>query len=351
MLPQNSQASLLIYKLLASFIFLLLLCEGCVRAPLPPPTPVPPPAAPLITAPLPPPSVRERRSNDYIVLIATKSDTYESLAGNYLGNEKLSYIISEYNKNAPVTAGKTIIIPLKPVNPGGIYPDGYQTVPILCYHRFSAKKSSNKTTVSAETFDRQMAYLKNNGYTVITLKDLYDFMDYRRRPPAKSVLITMDDGWKTAKTIAYPILKKYGFPAVLFVNTDNIKTRQNPHTLSWNELKELKGTGLFEIESHSVTHADLSGIPDEQLHTELEKSKRMITSILGTAPSSIAYPYGLFNGKVVDMMKKYGYKAGFTVIRGGNASFSSPYAINRSMIYHSEKIEDFAKSLQTFRQD
>ena len=331
--------SLAFFTPLALFIIL----SGCVSAPDPVPT----------LAPAPPPShtERERRSTDYVVLTAAVSDTYESLARHYLGDGKLSYIISEYNKDVPITAGRTIIIPLQAVNPGGIYTDGYQTVPVLCYHRFSTKRSSDKITVSAETFDRQMAYLKNNGYTVLTLKQFEAFIDYRLRPPRKSVLITIDDGWKTTHTIAFPILKKYGFTAVLFVNTDNIKEKLNTNTLTWEELRELRDSGLIQIESHSVSHEDLTRIPDEQLHRELKESKRLINAKLGITSTSLAYPYGLFNRKTIEIMRQYGYRLGFTVIRGGNGFFFNPFALNRSMIYHSEKMEDFIKSLQTFRQD
>lgn len=352
MLPQDSGTNLLSSAFFALLALLLILVEGCVSSPAPAPTPVPPAPSPsLAPATLPQPAEREWRSTDYIVLTTTASDTYESLARRYLGDEKLFYIISEYNKDVPITAGRTIAIPLQPANPGGIYPDGYQTVPVLCYHRFSTKKSSDKITVSAETFDRQLAYLKNNGYTVLTLKQFYDFIEYRRRPPRKSMLITIDDGWKTAKTIAYPILKKYGFSAVLFVSTGNIKENQNPNTLTWEELRELKDSGLIEIESHTVTHDDLTKSNEDHLRRELGESQRLIKSALGITSTSLAYPYGLFNNKTIDMMKQNGYRFGFTVIRGGNAFFFNPYALNRSMIYNSEKIEDFIKALQTFRQD
>lgn len=347
MLPAYSKTIRFRCTFFVPLLLFMILYGGCAPVRVPVPTPSPP----LTPAPLPPATERERRTAEYVVLTATVSDTYESLAQHYLGDGKLSYLISEYNKEQTITAGKTIVIPLRPMNPGGLYPDGYQTVPVLCYHRFSTKKSSDKITVSAETFERQMSYLKNNGYTVLTLQQFYDFVDYRRRPPKKSVLLTIDDGLKTARTIAFPILKKFGFPAVIFINTDNIQDTPNKNTLTWEELRELKDSGLIGIESHTVTHDDLTKISDEQLRTELEESKRQIKTMLGLTSTAVAYPYGLFNRKTVDMLKHYGYKAGFTVIRGGNAFFYNLYALNRSMIYNSEKIEDFAKTLQTFRQD
>jgi len=330
----------------------MLFLAGCATPPTPPP-PVTPPqlSAPAEPAPVPNKRAREYRSEDYVVIFAEAADRYESLAKTYLGSEKLAYLISEFNDDAAITPGKYVVIPLKPVNPGGLYPDGYQTIPVLCYHQFSAGKSKNKISVSEETFDRQMAYLKNNGYNVITLKQFDDFIEYRQRPPKKSVVITIDDGWKTVKTIAYPILKKYGFTAVLFAYTDLIKSKSNSVALTWDDLREMIESGVIEVESHTATHADLTKITDEQIGKELVDSKNVIRSRLGISSAFLAYPYGNFNKSVVDSMDKIGYRVGFTVIRGENAFFHNTWSLNRSMVFNSEKIDDFAKLLKTFRQE
>lgn len=293
---------------------------------------------------------REHRSADYVVLIAKAQDTYESLAGSYLGDVTLAYLIAEANNNNPIVAGKEVVIPLQPVNPGGLYPDGYQTVPVLSYHQLSHKPNPNSMFVSEAAFDQQMAYLKNNGFNVITLKQFLDFIESRRRPPKKSVVITFDDGWKSTKTMAYPILKKYGFTAVLFVYTDMIKSKQNSVALSWEEVRQLKDSGVFELGAHSITHSDLSKVSDEQLHRELHEAQRIIAAKTGSTPVAFAYPYGVFNDKIVAAVKKSDYKAAFSVIRGGNAFFYSPFALNRSMI-KGEKLDDFKKRLEIFRQD
>jgi peptidoglycan/xylan/chitin deacetylase (PgdA/CDA1 family) len=334
--PTFNRFRLAVYALLALLLFL---SGGCAT------TSVSPSQETVLR------TERERRSTDYVVLTAVSSDTYDSLARYYLGDEKLAYLIAEFNKNARIVPGKEVVIPLQPVNPGGLYPNGYQTVPILCYHQISPKKNSNKITVSEDTFDRQMAYLKKNGYKVLKLQQFLDFIDCRRRPPQKSVLITIDDGWKTARTIAYPILKKYGFTAVLFVYTDLIKERQNSLTLSWDDIRVLRESGVFEIGSHTVTHSDMTKIPDDQLQRELQESRQTIYAKLGIKPDVMAYPNGVFNKKVMDAMKNYGYKAGFTVIRGPNAFFHNPYSLNRTMVHNSEKLSYFTKILETFRQE
>jgi peptidoglycan/xylan/chitin deacetylase (PgdA/CDA1 family) len=326
-------------------VVIMLISGGCATAPTPPPMNEPAPK-PVQTLPEP---EREVRSSEYAILTAIPTDSYESLARVYFGDEKLAYLISEFNGDAPILLGKEVVIPLKPANPGGIYPDGYQTVPVLVYHKISPKKSSSKITVSEETFERQMAYLKNNGYHVLTMKQFLDFIDFRRRPPKKSVVITLDDGWKSARTIAYPILKKYGFTAVLFLYTDLVGSNQTPLALSWDDVRTLKASGVFEIGSHTVTHNDLNKVSDDQMQRELRESRRIIFEKTGVTTDLLAYPNGVFNEKIIKAMKNMGYRAGFTVIRGGNPFFNNPFSLNRSMVYNSEKLDNFIKLLETFK--
>jgi len=292
---------------------------------------------------------RVKISEDYAVILANPSDTYESLAEKYLKNKNYADIIAAYNKNKNITTDQQIIIPLKPVNPGGLYPDGYQTVPVLCYHQFSKKKTRTKIAVSAEMFDKQMAYLKDNGYNVMSLSALRDFINYKQRPPKNSVVITIDDGWKTIKTIALPILKKYGFKATLFVYTDLIRSEPNNVTLSWREIKEMVDGGSIEVQSHTVSHTDLSKLSEESLEKELSESQRIIKEKIGLNVTFIAYPYGTVDEQVVEKLKKYGYEAGFTVIRGGNAFFYNNYALNRTMIFNNHNMSDFESLLDTFK--
>lgn len=292
-----------------------------------------------------------RLSEDYAVVLANSSDTYESLAEKYYGDRELAYIISECNKNKKIVPDKEVIIPLKPVNPGGLYPEGYQTVTVLSYHQFSKKKSKTKISISEEMFDQQMEYLKKNGYHVISLNALYNFINYKRRPPKNSIVITIDDGWKNAKTIAAPILKKYGFKATLFVYTDLIKSKHNNVTLCWDEIKEMIDEGIIEVQSHTVSHADLTKLKEESLERELKESQRIIKANLGINATYLAYPYGNFNDQVIEKLKKFGYEVAFTVIKGSNAFFYNNFALNRSMVFNSNNIDDFTKLLNTFKKE
>lgn len=296
-------------------------------------------------------SDRVRISEDYAVVMATSSDTYESLAEKFYRDRRLAYIIAEYNKNKKIASDKEVIVPLKPINPGGLYSEGYQTVPVLCYHQFSKKTSSSKISISEEMFDQQMEYLKNNGYTVISLNTLHNFLNYKRRPPKNSIVITIDDGWKTAKTIAAPILKKHGFTATLFIYTDLIRSKPNNVTLCWDEIKEMMDEGIVEVQSHTASHSDLTKLKEASIERELEDSQKIIKEHLGINVKYLAYPYGNFNDQVIDKLKKYGYEVAFTVIKGGNAFFYNNFSLNRSMVFNSNDIDDFTQLLETFKRE
>ncbi|MBI3582692.1 MAG: polysaccharide deacetylase family protein [Nitrospinae bacterium] len=300
---------------------------------------------------------KEKKSEDYVVIIASPSDTYESLSEKYYGSKNLFYIISEFNQNQPITPNKEIIVPLKSLNPGGLYHEGYLTIPILCYHQFGKTKGKDKMVVSEEMFDKQMAYLKENNYNVITLREFFDFVSYKRRPPKNSIVITIDDGWKNAKIIAAPILKKYGFKATLFVYTDLIKPSKI--TLTWDDIKEMLNDGVIEVQSHTRFHTDLSKTKDsesetaynQRLEKEIGESQKIIEQKLGVRPTFLAYPFGTFNDTAIEILKKYQYEGAFTVIRGGNPFFYNNFSLNRSMVFNSEKIEDFIKLLETFKKE
>lgn len=331
-------------------VLAFVLISGCAK-PVPPPAPTSIPVIKEVPLQVFQRKDSECRSSNYVVVQAKKEDTYQSLAIKYLKDERLSYLISDFNNSVQLKQGNRVMIPLRSINPGGINADGYQTIPVLCYHRFSKVRSSDKITVSEETFDRQMAYLKHNDYTVITLQQLDDFIESRRTPPKKSVLITIDDGVKGVKNIAYPILKKYGFSAVAFIIADYVKTKPNSVFLNWDELKELKNSGNFEIENHSASHRDLTSISEEELELEIGGSKQILAEKLNVKCRAFAFPYGLFNNQVIDMLRKYDYKLAFTVIRGGNGSFFYPWCLRRSMVYNSDRIEDFTKMLTVYNRE
>ncbi len=291
------------------------------------------------------------RSQDYVVYGLEGGETAEKLAERFLGDRKKAWIVAGANPDLPFNKGQVVVIPLKERNKGGLNAKGYQTVPVLAYHRF-AENCKSALCMPLRVFDSQMKFLKENGYRAITPEDLLAFLEYRRALPKKSVWITMDDGYRSVYDIAYPILKKYGFTATLFVYTNFVGVSKT--AITWKQLRELKAAG-FAVGSHTISHADLTNQKDGEsepeflarLKNELSGSKKIIDKKLDQNTCWLAYPYGNYDPRVMRLSREAGYKISVSVKRGGNSFFVNPYAIRRDQILKKD-LETFASRLKNF---
>src|SRR3990167_9465599 len=126
------------------------------------------------------------------------------------------------------------------------------SVPVLTYHVLSPSSRSSMT-ITPEKFESQIKWLKENGYTIIPLKQLVVYLQGKNVAlPQKPVVITADDGWKSVYTYMYPIARKYNTPITLFIYPRTISHGKN--ALTWEQVKELMKTGLFDIQSHTLSH-------------------------------------------------------------------------------------------------
>ena len=209
-------------------------------------------AAPAV-APSRGPVPRVFVSEDFIVVVAKEGDTAESLAAEHLSDRAKAWMIEDYMGTRTFTAGRPVIIPVRPWNPTGVEATGYQLVPILVYHNLGPQ-SKGRLLLAAPLFEQQMRYLKAQGYRVIGLKDFIEWTQLRRQLPQRAVVLTFDDGYRAFREYAYPILKELGFGATLFVYTDYVGAGRN--ALTWDELRALAAEG-FDVQAHSKTHGDL----------------------------------------------------------------------------------------------
>ena len=295
------------------------------------------------------------RSNDFFVVSAGSKDTLRTLAAAYLGDESLHGIIADFNDVSRVRSGQELVIPRRPVNRAAVYPNGYQMVPILTYHRFVPKKQRcDKLAVNAHAFAKQLAYLRDNNYAVINFSQLADFLEGKAAIPPKSVILTIDDGYRSAYDVAYPILRKFRQKATIFVYSDFIGAGAG---LTWKQMKEMVASGLIDIQPHSITHSDLTirfeGETDkayrERIRQELRYPARQIKQRLGLPIHTFSYPYGAENDAVLATAEAAGYRLGTTVTRGSNPSFAHPFVLRRSQIYCDDDLRTFAKRLEVFK--
>ena len=320
---------------------------------IPPQAEVQPPSPPQPPAELQPPSTPQpqvRIFPEFVALITQPGDTFSSLAATYLKDPSLGWYISEFNERQSLSPGQELIIPLKFRQRGGLSFRGYQTVPVISYHKFS-KTKVDRTTVQESAFEAQMQYLRQNGYRVLTMAEFFDFLDFHRVIPKKSVVITIDDDWRSAYEIAFPILRRYGYPATLFVYTDSIRDK-GP---DWGLIGEMSQSGI-DIQGHTKTHRNLDKRLSQEsfreyfeaLKKELTESAEIIRKRLNKKVKYLAYPYGDTNPLIIAFLRKIGYRGAFTVKRGSNPSFIHHYQIYRAMIYGHFTLQDFERNLAYF---
>jgi peptidoglycan/xylan/chitin deacetylase (PgdA/CDA1 family) len=205
-------------------------------------------------------------------------------------------------------------------------------VVVLGYHRFVENVRHPDTEITPTDFEAQMKALKDGGITVISMADFLAWRQEKKDIPSKCALITIDDGYNVAYSVAWPILKKFGYPFTLFVYTDYIRggPKSGGGSLSWEQLAEMRDAGV-EIGSHSVSHRILragkskAGDPayEEWLWNELFGSKEQLETRLGIKVTAMALPYGLANDQVREMAANAGYEMVFTV-NGEKIGFGTP---------------------------
>jgi peptidoglycan/xylan/chitin deacetylase (PgdA/CDA1 family) len=293
------------------------------------------------------------RSDRLLVYVPAAGETLRSIAARLLGSEDREWQIAEANGGiARIEAGQPLVVPLKTLNPLGVHADSYQTVPVLCYHRFGT--GGGKMTVSPANFAAQVDWLVRNHYHVIRLAQLAAYLEGREPLPQRSVVITFDDGYESVYRHAYPVLRKYGVPATLFVYTDFIGAGD---ALSWSQLQDLAGSGLVDVQAHSKSHRNLieraAGEGDDRylqgIEQEIRAPRDLLEKRLPVQVRHYAFPYGDANEAVLDMLVRQRYTLAVTVNPGGNAFFAQPLMLRRTMIFGDHDLEAFKARLQTSR--
>ena len=200
-------------------------------------------------------------------------------------------------------------------------------VVVFGYHRFVNNVRRPDTEITPQTFEAQMQELKNKGISVIPMQDFLAWRRGEKAIPAKSAILTFDDGWKSQHEVAWPIVKKFNYPVTLFIYTEGIRPGHfsGGESMSWDQLAEMRDAGI-DIQGHTATHQDLRRPYDkvakkklsppeyeQWLENEVAGSKQMIEQKLGVKVNCFAVPYGFYNDHVKDVAIKAGYEALFTV--------------------------------------
>lgn len=198
-------------------------------------------------------------------------------------------------------------------------------VPVLAYHRVGPFKGDHVPTVSAEAFERQMAFLARHRYRVLSLQELIALLDRGEPMPRHSTVITFDDGCEETATMAWPILKRYGFPATVFVTPAEVG---EPRFVTWDQVTGMARDGMT-IGSHTMHHRYLPLVKPEDLQEELMTSKQTVEQRIGRAVDFLSYPIGGFTSQAQVVAKQAGYRAAVTTNRTFSTSRFDRFAIRR----------------------
>jgi len=220
------------------------------------------------------------------------------------------------------------------------------SVPILTYHSFDYGKGL--LSVAPENFEKQMHYLKDKGYNVISLDELVEGIKNRRKFAHNSVVITIDDGYEDNFTYAYPILKKFGFPAIIFLITNN--TGINAGYLNWDEVREMSKNKI-SFGGHTKNHVYLPSINNKDvLWDEIAGSKKAIEEHVGLPVDYFCYPLGGFTEEAERLIEKAGYKGacvtnrGYDMPHGGNV-----YELDRISVRNGDPYFSFSNLIAPIR--
>ncbi|GAA6623077.1 polysaccharide deacetylase family protein [Scytonema sp. NUACC26] len=186
-------------------------------------------------------------------------------------------------------------------------------VPILMYHDILPKKEVF-FDVTPEELEAHFELLKENGMTPITLDQLAVHLQTGVPLPEKPVLLTFDDGYGGHYEYVYPLLKKYGYPAVFSIYTKGVGNNVGRTHVSWEQLKEMAADPLVTIASHSVSHPrDLTVLPPEEIKKEVVESKAILESNLAIPIRYFTYPEGKYDAQVANAVHEAGYQLALTM--------------------------------------
>jgi peptidoglycan/xylan/chitin deacetylase (PgdA/CDA1 family) len=246
--------------------------------------------------------------------------------------------IGEASTPAPVTSaspGASVGVAASPAietssvapQPKRVAVDQTAQVIVFGYHRFVNQVHRPDTEITPQAFEQQMQELKNRGITVIPMQDFLAWKRGEKNIPPRCAVITFDDGWKSQYEVAWPIMKKFGYPFTMFIYTEGVRGGHfgGGEAVTWEQLAEMRDAGI-DIQAHTETHQDLRKPYDkvakkrlsppeyeQWLQNEIGRCKETLEQRLGIKVNCFAVPYGFYNQHIKEVAQRAGYEGVFTV--------------------------------------
>lgn len=216
---------------------------------------------------------------------------------------------------------------------------------LLLHHIYNKKRAPRSLSeISTTMLEQLCAIAQEESITLSTLENAHK---------KDHLPLTFDDGFTSIYTKALPVLEKYQIKASLFITTGHL-SKQTVHDvygnqtyLSKEQIQELHQKG-FHIGSHTVTHRALTLLPDEEVYTELRESRRILEEIVKSPVTSLAFPLGLWNHRILAIAKSVGYKS-FTVYNYHNKAKTASDITAVTALYPFDNEDDIREKVTEFR--
>ena len=223
------------------------------------------------------------------------------------------------------------------------------SIPILMYHHVGDWGESRADwaswVVRSKEFRAQMDWLVANGFHTITFRELLAGQKAGESLPAKSVIISFDDGWSAQEGVVRAELEPRGMHAVFFVYTAAVgATPNNSGYISWEQLRILESAG-HEVQSHTVSHGRLTDMPPSQLDREMRESRATIEKEMRHPVKVIAYPFGTYDERVMRAASAAGYEFGLRADADLVVGKPLQYRMPRIRVGYDDGIEVFAEAM------
>jgi|GEM_PF-539989 len=237
-------------------------------------------------------------------------------------------------------------IPIGPPEPDGVARTA--DVPILMYHYISAAPAADDRiryglSVPPEMLDAQLKLLQDNGFTTITLRDVYNYLAIGTPLPDNPIVLTFDDGYIDNYTNAFPILQKYGMIGTFFVLTGPADDGESTY-LSWDMIQEMSNAGM-DMQLHSRAHLDMRNRSYDWLVFQIIGGRQSIEGHTGKPVIFMAYPSGKYDANVQRFLRDTNFWAAVTTAFGGSHVLPNALNWDRVRISGQLRLQDFARLL------
>ena len=255
-------------------------------------------------------------------------------------------------------AAPQVPAPATPDASSDVRDDRHQThkLPILMYHEIAPRGTGalSRYRIEPKAFEEQIRYLHEAGFKSATLEEWQDAMRRYTPLPGRRVLLTFDDGYRDFAKAAWPVLKRYGFGAMVFLVSDRIGERSDWNApygetsplMTWDEIRRLQAEGV-QFGSHAATHRRLEALSPADVVREAAHSRAVLSRGLGAPVTAFAYPYGSESASVQHLIGACGYTYGLSC-RSGRSDFIEPLlSLPRLEVEGDKTITDFIRMLGT----